>query len=463
MARGESLQGGISPESGFDIVRAVSFERRKVRVYFSNQPKAVFDRGADDALNPASWAITPRQDLPLLGSKNPAYTTVEVTKASTVVGEPLAIDVHVDDDFSFDVQYQVSISASVVSADNIGGWTSTGELTAVFEPYDPPCRQKPVVRIFDWFGNAAKKYDFSGDTGLFMSILQDIFEQVKSLIDCFPEQYDPLYCHEDFLDSRMRSLGNPFEFFTSEMTVKEKRRVALQLIDIYRLKGTREGIKTAVQNILGITDVEVISFNEMAWRIGESHEQLAIPFDGQLPEGEVNTPFLGGGLYVPTGGPPGYPTSPIDPYRPENFQHTGTTFLGGGPVYNQAVLGGGDLTDDTKNVARVGRWNLAGPGDVQYPLDPAEVYRNDPTLTQDSDYGVTEEPGRRGLYSYYIALPVGFEPTTLERQRIETIAKYMQPSQMHLTEIKAGSSEYNPMVLGTSLLGIDWFLHGPEI
>ena len=97
-------------------------------------------------------------------------------------------------------------------------------------------------------------------------------EQMKSLIDCFPEQFDPLYCREDFLDSRLRSLGNPFSLFTSEMSLIEKRRVALQLIDIYRLKGTTAGIKSACEKILGVSPIEVMSWNENTWRIGESFQ-----------------------------------------------------------------------------------------------------------------------------------------------------------------------------------------------
>lgn len=471
MAIGEILSSGILPETEeitFLLVNAVSFERKKVRVYFSDAPKAIYEKGADDALNPANWQV-----LPVVGSipegGNLSYTTLEVSKARIVPNEPLAVDVFVDDDFSFDLLYEVIVSASVVSASNIGGWSIAGNRSAQFTPYDPACRQKPVARVFPWFGKAAKKYDVQGDTEKFVSLLQDLLEQVKVLIDCFPEQFDPLYCQEDFLDSRMRSLGNPFEFITSEMTVVEKRRVALQLIAIYRLKGTTPGIKFALQNILGVQGVEVLSWNENTWRIGETFVQLGIPFDGVLPNGTVNEPFLGGGLFVPSGGSPGYPTTPIDPNDPENYQYTGTMFLGGSPIYNQAYLGSGLAFDDTKRVAVIGKWNLEDgpnapyiglPPNPPYALNPALQYVANPTAENDGDIGVTVENDRRGLHAYRIALPSGFAPSILELRRITAICKYMQPANMHLIGIGADNVEYDPVYLGISLLGYDWVLHG---
>ena len=459
MAIGEVISSGIAAEFSFGIDRVVCLERRKVRVIFTVQPKALFAGGSDDALNLSNWTIVPRPDS-VFPEGNPAYTTVVVTGASIVREDPLAIDVSVDLDFSFDLLYEITINAAVISAENVGGWSLDGVKTALFVPYDPSCRQKPVASVFSWFGRAAKKYDFSGDTELFMGLLQDLLEQTKSLIDCFPEQFDALYCREDFLDSRMRSLGNPFEFFTSEMTVNEKRRVALQLIDIYRLKGTSAGIQVAIQNILGISGVMVLSWNENTWRIGESFEQLGIPFDGVLPNGVVQEPFLGGGLYVPTGGPPGYPTEPIDPVAPDNFQYTGTAFLGSEPLYTQAYLSGGYPVEDSKKIAKIGQWHLAASNNVPYAINPAFHFMADPSAETEADIGITVEPGRAALYAYRIILPSTFTPTAVDLQRVITLAKYMQPANMHLNAIGGESGAYDPLVLGVSWLGVDWILHG---
>lgn len=470
MARGFVLSSGMAFESEFGIANAVSLERRKVRVTFTKQPKAQYNQAIDDALNVANWSIIPRPDT-LVADGNPAYTTVIITSVLIVEEDPLSVDICVDLDFSFDLKYQIDVNESVISADNTGGWIEEGTKTALFSPYNPSCRQKPVVKVRSWFGKAATKYDFTGDLEKFSGLLQDLLEQMKSLVDCFPEQFNPLYCREDFLDSRMRSLGNPFEFFTSEMTITEKRRVALQLIDIYRLKGTTEGIKVAIQNILGIVDVNVISFNENTWRIGESFEQLSIPFDGVLPNGTITEPFLGGGLYVPSGGPPGYPTDPIDPNLPENYEHTGTAFLGGSPQYTQAYLGGGDLLDDTMEVARIGKWNIAPSNDfifllnpvyiddAPYLLNPAFQFTAYPTAENEEDIPIAIEEDRKGMYAYRIVLPSTFSPTDQELQRITTIAKYMQPANMHLIGIFGEVAGYTPVVLGTSRLGIDWILH----
>lgn len=462
MARGNYISAGISPDTTFEVVSAISLERRKVRVTFSDAPKAVFAGGYDDALNPSNWTITPRPDLAASGV-NPSYTTLVVKKILVVSGDSLSVDVCFDDDFSFEYPYQITASPNIVQLENIGGWTpeTEGNKLAIFLPFDPGCRQKPVADVFSWFGRAARKYDYTQDMERFVSLLQDLLEQMKFLMDCFPEQFDPLYCREDFLDSRMRSLGNPFELVTSEMSLVEKRRVALQLISIYRLKGTIPGIQSALEKILGVAGVSVLSWNENTARIEETHLQLEIPFDGVLPNGTVNTPFLGGGLFVPVGGPPGYPTDPIDPTRPENFQYTGTTFLGGAPEYPQAYLAGDDPLDDTKHVAHFGQWNLAGDNHIPYLLNPADMYVVYPNVQSDDGFGVVKEKDRFGLYAYRIVLPTGFSPSALELQRILTIAKYMQPSNMHLVQVQGSDGTvYDPVEMGVSWLGVDWILHG---
>lgn len=455
MSRGQYVPSGISPEVSFGISKINSYDRRTVRVTFTEQPKAQSKNASDDALNPSNWTITPLPNTidPELG---PTYTTLEVKEIKVVRDDIYSLDVIVDDDFSFDLNYQIILSDSVISVENLGGWmVEEGTKEGDFSPYDPGCRKKPVKRVFAWFGRAAKRFDFQGHAEKTIGILQDLFEQVKFLIDCFPDQFDPLYCREDFLDSRLYSLGNPFETFTSEMTLIEKRRVALQLIDIYRLKGTKSGIQTAIEQILGISPIKILSANENTWRLGETHKNLGIP-DPADPDDE---PFLGGGIFAPENPDP-YPDELLDPECPDNFPYTGTCFLGPGPEYNQAWLGDEDSPgEDTAHFAKIGQWQLAGNGNVPYYRDPAQSFLNLDESATEEDVGVVQEEGRRGLYNYLIVLPSNVSPSEDELKRIESIAKYMQPSHLHLAKIKVAPEAYEPIVLGISQLGVDFILH----
>lgn len=453
--QGQYLSSGTLPESAFGIERAICRERRTVRVTFTAQPKAVSSSAVDDVLKVSNWTVIPRPDL-LVPDGNLSYVDLAIKIIKVVRDDPYSVDVVMDDDFSFDIMYQITVSDSVVQADDIGTWTLPGLKTIVFAPYDPDCRQKPVQKVFSWFGRAAEKYDVTGDGKKTISIIQDLLEQMKVLIDCFPEQFNPLYCREDFLDSRMRSLGNPFALITSEMSLNDKRRVALQLIGIYRLKGTKTGIKTALENIIGVSPVEIISHNEITWRIGETHKQLEIP-----GVDEDETPRLGGGLFAPPPlGPTIYPDEPIDPNYIDNFQYTGTVFLGPTPEYTNAWIGSGEAVYDRGHIARLdGEWHLAGENDVPYLYDPATNFDGLQETATEEDIGVTVEKDRKGLYNYEIVLPTDFLMTATVFQRIVTIAQYMEPANMHLIKIRSLKEEYVPMILDVSLLDFDWLLH----
>lgn len=417
MAIGQIISAGMSPEQEIGIDSAVCLERKTVRVRFLDPPKAVLATASDDALNPDNWTVVPDGTAIFIGG-NPSYTTLEVVLCKVVRDDPYSIDVVLDDDFSFDLLYIVTVSDSVILGDDPGGWTIHGSKVVNFLPFDPGCRQKPVQKVFDWFGRAAARFDVSGDMTLFVSLLQDLLEQVKFLIDCFPEQYNPLYCREDFLDSRMFSLGNPFELVTSEMSLPDKRKVALQLVDIYRQKGTNLGIITAIENILGISDVQVLASNENTWRIGLTGVELELP--GPVPTSYVA--FLGNG-------------AALDPYWSGNFAFTGTMFLGATPTYEQVGLHDGSAITDNSQIAIIGRWNLADEFNVPYLWNPADHFTHLPETTLETDLGIVEELGRKELYYYRIILPATLTPTTAQLNQVTAIAKFMQKATMHLIGI----------------------------
>ena len=70
----------------------------------------------------------------------------------------------------------------------------------------------------------------------------------------------------DYIDLILANLGNPFNF---ELTVAEKRNLARALIPIYRLKGTREGLKQSILFFTGQRIEIVDSVSADNWVLGD--------------------------------------------------------------------------------------------------------------------------------------------------------------------------------------------------
>lgn len=431
----------------FEIVSARSDERRTVRVTFSDTPKVGNSSLSDDATNPDNWSIQPWLATYVPGEFDyeKAYTTVEIERINIVDGDPYSIDIVVDVDFTFGIDYTLLNIGNISRSNETDGWTNNYISAIVFRGYDPGCRLRTVPNIWDWFGDGAKALDQHGDGEKLTQIWQDVFEQMKSLIDCMREIFDPRYCPREFLLSRMEALGNPFYDLIRGMTTTELRRVALQLVPVYKSKGTTRGMKLAIQEILGLT-VYVNFFNENTWTLHGTGKTFTNEVTG-------NNFFLGGGRYVPDEsvyGAGNYPTYPLDEHYTPNEQYTGTCMLGPGlPQYIHAILGDDVETRDKTHTARLdGQWHLSDSSVPAMPLQP-DLNVDESTIVQ--------EPFRRGYHSFRIVAEQAL--TAEERRRIAILANYMKPAQTHLFEIRETPDTYNPMVLDQSALDQDWILH----
>ena len=83
-------------------------------------------------------------------------------------------------------------------------------------------------------------------------------------IDRWTNIIDPDVCSEAFLDAILVDLGNPFEF--GDLTVTEKRRLVRILVQIYKAKGTGQGVIDVIRFFLGI-EVEIDVFNGSGWEL----------------------------------------------------------------------------------------------------------------------------------------------------------------------------------------------------
>ena len=181
-----------------------------------------------------------------------------------VASEANRLNVSLDVEMSPDVEHEVQ----VLGVTDLSG-------NAVLPPFDKarfkgfrPAR--PASRRFDLWQMLPKhnrRDDTTGDLLRFISCLQEVTDLLFADVDRWPDIFDLERAPEPFLDLILRDLGNPFPF---DLDVRGKRRLAAVLVEMYRQKGTAQGIKNAVRFFLGIDIVAITAFNADALVLGES-------------------------------------------------------------------------------------------------------------------------------------------------------------------------------------------------
>lgn len=129
---------------------------------------------------------------------------------------------------------------------------------------------RPQSRRFDlWqmLPNHNRRDDTTGDLLRFIACLQEVTDLLLADVDRWPDIFDLERAPEAFLELILQDLGNPFPF---ELDVLGKRRLAAVLVEMYRQKGTAQGIKNAVRFFLGIDIVAITAFNADTLVLGES-------------------------------------------------------------------------------------------------------------------------------------------------------------------------------------------------
>lgn len=181
-----------------------------------------------------------------------------------VASEANRLTVSLDVEMSPDVEHEVQ----VLDVTDLSG-------NAVRPPFDKarfkgfrPAR--PPSRRFDLWQMLPKhnrRDDTTGDLLRFISCLQEVTDLLLADLDRWPDIFDLERAPEPFLDLILQDLGNPFPF---DLDVRGKRRLAAVLVEMYRQKGTAQGIKNAVRFFLGIDIVAITAFNADTLVLGES-------------------------------------------------------------------------------------------------------------------------------------------------------------------------------------------------
>jgi phage tail-like protein len=237
------------------LVSAMATGRRTVKVSFDESVLGSDPAVLGDALNPANWS--------LVTSAVPAVQ-VAVDEVSVISGYEYLLTTDID--LTQGAVYQVTVEAVTDLRGNV-----------VAAPYDQAtftalACQRATGRDFDLLRLLPKmnvREDDSGDLRAFVGVLQEVVNELLCDVDAWIDIIDLDLAPEAFVDAMLADLANPFAF-ADELTLIDKRRLLAVLVEIYRAKGTAEGIIDAVRFFLGI-EVEIReALGVSLWVLGES-------------------------------------------------------------------------------------------------------------------------------------------------------------------------------------------------
>ena len=234
------------------VVGAQARALKRVRVSFDEPVKQVDPVAADDALNPARYAI--------LRLSAPA---VDVLPVAVEPVTDSAVDVLTDTELTSGGSYRITVEGV---ADLFGNIVAAPNDTAEFigfVPARPPRRRFDLYQLLPAMN---RREDETGDLRRFLLCLQEVTDLLVHDVDRFTDVIDPDLAAETFLDAMLLDLGSPFPF---DLSLADKRRLLNVLVAIYREKGTSVGIKNAIRFFLGL-EVEVVAYSGEALVLGES-------------------------------------------------------------------------------------------------------------------------------------------------------------------------------------------------
>lgn len=240
--------------------------KQVVRVTFNEAVKQVSASAVDDALNPANYTFV-RLGVP----------TVNIVAESVAVVEPsdpTSVDVTVDIEMSFDAPYRVIVvNVTDLFGNEVAAPYNSAEYTSLEAPF-PAGRR---FRLIEFVPNMNRLEDETGEMELWILIKQDVVDLLLCTIDEWLDILDPDVAPERFLDAMLADLGNPFFFV--DLTENDKRRLLRILVDIYKAKGTKQGIIDVVRFFTGLT-ITIEIYNGLGFELAHADNPT---LDGQNP------------------------------------------------------------------------------------------------------------------------------------------------------------------------------------
>jgi len=245
------------------VVSAEARSQLVVRVTFNEEVRQVSPSGTSDALNPANYTF---QRL--------AVPTVDVEAVEVTPVDSSTVDVEVDLELSFATTYLLTVSNVV---DGFGNVVAAPYNSVEFQSLDRPWPDGRRFELLELLPQINRTEDATGELELWVACLQDVFDLLLKQVDDWTDILDPDLAPARYLDAMLADLGNPFAF--AELSEIDKRRLLRVLVDIYREKGTEDGIIDVVRFFLGL-DVTIEIYNGIGWELASSDSPT---LDGQSP------------------------------------------------------------------------------------------------------------------------------------------------------------------------------------
>ena len=253
-----------------------------VRLTFSESMLAESAAGANDALNPSlyAFAYVPESDR---------IAAVYVNPVSVALVSGAVFDVTLDMEPTFWKIYRVTCGEIADDSSN-ANLLDYNARAADFASWAPP--YWPARRSFDLWSMLSdddrRSDELIGDLQRFISAYQDVVDILLWDIDAEQFYHDIDKAPEWAVDAMLAELGNPFRL---QLTLDRKRKLLAVLVEIYREKGTDEGIVDVARFFLGINITSVTEINIDTWVLGES--ELGVDTDlGPSGEAELYTFWL---------------------------------------------------------------------------------------------------------------------------------------------------------------------------
>lgn len=161
--------------------------------------------------------------------------------------------------------YQVTVATvkdahgNVIAAPfNAAQWTG-------FELPQPPGRR---FDLFEHWAGTPHYEDPTGDLRRWKAVWQEVVDHTLVELDGFTARYlDPDTADEAQVDQMLRDLGSPFDV---PLALDDKRRLVRVLRPLMKLKGTEEGIESAVRTLLGL-EVQAVPMLASGLGLGFAH------------------------------------------------------------------------------------------------------------------------------------------------------------------------------------------------
>ncbi|RTL16313.1 MAG: hypothetical protein EKK55_24500 [Rhodocyclaceae bacterium] len=236
----------------------------EVRVVFDEPVLMVDAAAADDALNPANYALALVSNVATDGFALPAITP---TVASVAPDTDSAVILKLARPATRRAVYQVTAAGVADLNGNPAGPPSN---VAVFEGFRFPVPADRDFIFYELFPDDDRQQDEadhgSKDLRRLAEIIQEPTDLLLFLIDGIGDLFDPDTAPEWMLDLMLREMGNPFTF---PLSLIEKRKLVQILVPLMKGKGTGPGIVDSIRLFMGIE----VTINVPGWSpvpIGEA-------------------------------------------------------------------------------------------------------------------------------------------------------------------------------------------------